>query len=92
MKRMLQPEQWRRRSFAGALEADDRFLLALARQDEEIAGLGAVEMLQQAASLRGVFGRVDARPRPAWARSSRPAQAVDPSVTWRFGSSVIPRS
>ena len=38
-------------SFAGALESDDRLLLALAGRDEQVAGLGAIEMIQQPRAL-----------------------------------------
>ena len=43
MKRMLQAEQWRGHSFAGALQSDDGFLLALAREDEQVAGPGTLQ-------------------------------------------------
>jgi hypothetical protein len=45
MERVFQPKEWGRDPFAGSLEADDRFLLAFARQHEQIAGLSTIESL-----------------------------------------------
>ncbi len=52
MQSVLQSKERRRHRFARALEPDDRFLLALACEDEQVTGLGAIELRQQFARLR----------------------------------------
>ena len=62
MQRVLEALERRNHALARVAEGEQRVLLSLARQRQQVAGFGPVELIEQLARFRGEFGRVDARP------------------------------
>jgi len=59
---VLQAKQRRRHSLACALESDDGLLLAGTGEDESIAGLRTIKIVEQASGLCRKLGGIDTRP------------------------------